>query len=90
MQVTGTIATKFEAKNINTGSSDSFLLQGLLVETEDSQIHCTASGKMIEVLKSYNEGDKVDIEVSVRSKEHNSRWYNEIRLKHIAKSEKAF
>ena len=61
---------------------NSFNLQSVLFEyPKDGELMATASGKMIDILTKYSEGDDVNISILVTSKEgKENRWYHDVRL----------
>jgi len=81
MQVTGKII-KILPSQTGTGKNGQWIKQEFVIETMDQylkKICCTAWGNIATNFDSYSVGEKITVSINVESREHNERWFTEVK-----------
>lgn len=74
---------KFEVETKVNKNKETYKIQGILLQDDKKEKYCTVSGKMIETLEKFYEGDSVDVEIDFTSHDYNGKWYHNTFLKSI-------
>ncbi len=81
MELTGRVI-KLLAEQTGTSANGEWKKRDFIVETDDQypkKACFTAWAARVADVASLNEGDKVKVSFDVNSREHNERWYNDLR-----------